>query len=58
MLEKGEEVNDKVVKAITQKANRKYKKQYPVCGDEHFNESDVRWILEIVYERLGGKIAD
>ena len=51
-------MNDKVVKDITAKANRKYKKQYPISGDEHFNECDVRWILEIIYERLGGKSAD
>jgi len=47
-----------IVKEITQEANRKYKKQYPICGDEHFSENDVKWILGIVYERLGGKIAD
>ena len=57
----GEEVEkppEEFVKDITEEANRKYKKEYPTSGDDHFKEWDMKWILEIIYEKLGGNLAD
>jgi len=45
-------VNNKQIKAITKEANKKFKKLYPVCGDDHFNETDVNFLLDVVWGRF------
>jgi hypothetical protein len=39
-------IDDALIKGAQTIANYRMKKSYPLLSENHFSESDVRWILE------------
>lgn len=43
-------IDDILIKSVTQIANAKYRKEFPLCGENWFKEPEVRYICEAFYE--------
>ncbi len=39
-------VDDDLIQGVQKIANFRLKKSYPIMGENHYSEHDVRWILE------------
>ena len=39
-------IDDALIQGVQKVANYRIKKNYPLMSENHYSESDVRWILE------------
>ena len=54
-------IDDALIQGVLKIANYRLKKSYPLLSENHYSESDVRWILEslaMILEELENDISN